>query len=112
MLSRAKHPSDSDSDFDTEIAEVGKRSQRERSHPIKLTTDFTDGRGCRGVTLRATIPVSNLRLNFDPVEPGPFLPQITQMAQIPNQEDRFYLRTSATSAVKNSRIELAPISEH
>jgi hypothetical protein len=36
----------------------------------------------------------------DPFEPNPFLPQITQMAQIPNQEDRFYLRSSALLYLK------------
>jgi succinate dehydrogenase/fumarate reductase flavoprotein subunit len=47
MLSHAKHPSDleftQETGFYTEVAEVGRRSQRERSHPIHFTTDYSDG---------------------------------------------------------------------
>jgi len=38
----------------------------------------------------------------DPFEPNPFLPQITQMAQITIPGKWLYLRPSASSAVKKS----------
>jgi len=102
-------------DFDTEVAEVGRRSQRERSHPIQLTTDFTDGHGYRSVRSQSILPQITQMAQISPrsgfrvprsglqISRTASEPSVTKKISTPTRSPRFDPCSSVQSVVKDSR---------